>query len=123
MSIIEIHHIQLAMPPGAEEIARSFYIGILDFTEIDKPSNLAKRGGVWFRSKSVQLHLGIETNFRPSKKAHPAFEVDDLASIEKRCMDSGHSVARDEPLSGYERIYVTDPFENRIELLQKTRAG
>lgn len=123
MAIIDIHHIQLAMPPGEEESARLFYIRILGFEETPKPSNLVKRGGVWFRSNSVQLHLGIEADFRPAKKAHPAFVVDDLQTIEKRCTANGYSVTRDEPFPGYDRIYVTDPFGNRIELLQKSSAG
>jgi catechol 2,3-dioxygenase-like lactoylglutathione lyase family enzyme len=123
MAIIDIHHIQLAMPPGEEESARFFYIGILGFEETPKPSNLVQRGGVWFRSNSVHLHLGIEVDFRPAKKTHPAFVVDDLETIEKRCTATGYSIVRDEPIPGYDRMYVTDPFGNRIELLQKSNTG
>jgi catechol 2,3-dioxygenase-like lactoylglutathione lyase family enzyme len=119
MAIIDIHHIQLAMPPGEEQLARAFYVDILGFEEIPKPSKLVKRGGVWFRSNSVHLHLGVEIDFHPAKKAHPAFVVNDLAGIEKRCADTGYSIIRDEQISDYDRIYVTDPFGNRIELLQK----
>ena len=120
MAILNIHHIQLAMPVGEEEIARNFYIHVLGFEETPKPPELAKRGGVWFRSNSIQVHLGVEVDFRAAKKAHPAFLVDDLKAIEKRCIDHGYSVSTDELLPGYDRIYVADPFGNRIELLQKS---
>jgi catechol 2,3-dioxygenase-like lactoylglutathione lyase family enzyme len=119
MSILKIHHIQLAMPPGQEDAARAFYKDVLGFEELQKPPNLAKRGGAWFRLNSIEVHLGVEADFRPAKKAHPAFLVDDIAGIESSCSNAGYSVTRDEPLIGYDRIYVTDPFGNRIEFLQQ----
>jgi catechol 2,3-dioxygenase-like lactoylglutathione lyase family enzyme len=119
VSIIEIHHIQLAMPRGEEQKARAFYVGVLGFHEIPKPPELLERGGAWFRSHSVDLHLGIEMDFQPAKKAHPAFLVDDLKSIEKSCLVAGYDVIRDELLPGYDRIYIKDPFGNRIELLER----
>jgi len=123
MSIINIHHVQLAMPPGGERTARAFYVEVLGFEELPKPPNLAKRGGVWFCSNSVQLHLGVESDFHPAKKAHPAFLVDDLKSIESSCVNAGYGVTRDEPLAGFDRLYVTDPFGNRIEFLQQHGGG
>src|SRR3989304_6196315 len=81
MSILGIDHVQIAMPAGGEEKARSFLINLLDFREIPKPSELAKRGGVWFEAGTVELHISVEADFRPACKAHPAFVVDDLDGL------------------------------------------
>lgn len=106
------------MPPGKEDEARAFYGGILGIPEQPKPPRLAKRGGVWFESGELKVHLGVELDFRPAKKAHPAFEVVDLATLLKKCQSAGYSVVIDEPLNGYDRAYVYDPFGNRIELME-----
>jgi catechol 2,3-dioxygenase-like lactoylglutathione lyase family enzyme len=118
MAVTGLHHVQLAMPRGGEDEARSFYVGVLGFEELSKPENLARRGGAWFRSGSAEVHLGVEDDFRPARKAHPAFLVEDLAGLVKRCEGAGYEVKNDEPLSGYDRVYIADPFGNRIELLQ-----
>ena len=120
MAIVGLHHIQLAMPRGEEPAARRFYGSLLGLEVVAKPENLAKRGGVWFESKcrTVQVHLGVEAGFRPAKKAHPAFVVEDLEALVKRLEDRGAEVTRDEPLPGFDRVYVEDPFGNRIELLE-----
>lgn len=120
--ITALHHVQLAMPPGREDEARRFYVGVLGFEEVPKPANLAGRGGLWLRSGSADVHLGIESDFRPAKKAHPALLVDDLAALTRRCEELGCLLPVDEPLAGYERAYVADPFGNRIELLQAFRS-
>ena len=117
-SITGLHHVQLAMPRGREDDARAFYTGVLGFEELPKPENLARRGGVWFRSGTAEAHLGVEDDFRPARKAHPAFLVEDLAGMVKRCEEAGCAVNGDEPLEGYDRVYIADPFGNRIELLQ-----
>lgn len=119
MTITALHHVQLAMPRGGEDEARAFYVGVLGFTEITKPANLAKRGGLWLSSGTADVHLGVEDDFRPAKKAHPALLVDDLSRVRARCEAAGWPVTTDEPLEGYDRAYVADPFGNRIELLQK----
>jgi catechol 2,3-dioxygenase-like lactoylglutathione lyase family enzyme len=119
MNILALHHVQLAMPWGGEDAARSFYGSVLGFSEVPKPEPLAKRGGVWFTSGAAEVHLGVEDDFRPARKAHPALLVDDLAGIARRCAESGVTPIRDEPLPGYDRVYVSDPFGNRIELLQR----
>lgn len=119
MTIRALHHVQLAMPRGCEAEARAFYVAVLGFAEVPKPENLARRGGAWFRAGDAELHLGVEEDFRPARKAHPALLVDDLAAIVHRCADAGVAVTRDEPLPGYERIYIADPFGNRIELLEQ----
>lgn len=118
MAVTALHHVQLAMPAGREDEARAFYIGVLGFTEVAKPANLVTRGGLWFLSGSADVHLGVEQDFRPAKKAHPALLVDDLDAIRKTCEAAGSMLTIDEPLEGYDRAYVADPFGNRIELLQ-----
>jgi catechol 2,3-dioxygenase-like lactoylglutathione lyase family enzyme len=118
-----LHHVQLPMPPGREEDARLFYRDILGMVEQPKPPNLAARGGAWFSAGEAQVHLGVEDDFRPAKKAHPALLVDRLAELIERCTSAGYAVNTDEPLPGYDRAYVTDPFGNRIELLEPMAGG
>ena len=120
MEILSIDHIQIAMPAGQEDQARAFYIEQLGFTEIPKPPDLAKRGGAWFQSGSVQLHLGVESDFRPARKAHPAFVVSDLDSLIAKVQSAGYETDTSQPpLDGYKRAHVFDPFGNRIELMEK----
>ncbi len=107
------------MPRGEEQSARDFYAGLLGLVEIPKPANLVARGGVWFRCGEIQVHLGVEDPFRPAKKAHPAFVVDDLASFVN--LFRGISLpapTQVEKISGGARIFTEDPFGNRIELIQ-----
>ena len=118
MRIIGIEHVQLAMPAGGEARAREFYHGALGIPEIAKPAHLAKRGGCWFESGAVKIHLGVEAEFRPARKAHPAFLVADLPALKARLRSLGYALREDEPLEGYQRIYVDDPFGNRIELME-----
>ncbi len=120
MRIHGIDHVQLAMPAGREDDARSFYADVLGIPEKPKPPHLAARGGCWFASDGVELHLGVEAGFRPARKAHPALLVDDLAALVRRLGEAGVEVVDDEPLPGYDRVYVADPFGNRVELLQPT---
>ena len=120
MKILSIDHIQIAMPPGEEAKARAFYVNVLGFTEIPKPPELAKRGGAWFESGTTQLHLGVEPDFRPARKAHPAFVVDDLDTLLAKIQAEGFEVDASQPaLDGYKRAHVFDPFGNRIELMEK----
>jgi catechol 2,3-dioxygenase-like lactoylglutathione lyase family enzyme len=120
MRLYAIDHVQIAMPPGAEEAARAFYAGVLGLAEVPKPAALAPRGGAWFEGGEIRLHLGVEQDFRPARKAHPAFLVEGLDDLVERCRENGHAVTSDEPLEGYRRFHVIDPFGNRIELMEKT---
>lgn len=120
MRVLSLDHVQLAMPPGRETEARAFYGDVLGLTELAKPPHLASRGGVWFAAGDHQLHLGVEQAFAPARKAHPALLVDDLESFRSRLQAAGVHAADDQPLEGYERCYVSDPFGNRIELMEKT---
>jgi catechol 2,3-dioxygenase-like lactoylglutathione lyase family enzyme len=113
-----VDHVQLAMPPGGEDVAAAFYEGVLGIPRIPKPPHLAKRGGCWFESDAVKIHLGVEADFRPAKKAHPGLLVDDLGRLIGDLELAGHRVNRDEPLEGYHRVYVDDPFGNRLELME-----
>lgn len=122
MAVLAIDHVQLAMPPGREPEARAFYGGLLGLPERPKPAHLAARGGCWFGRGAVKVHLGVEVGFAPARKAHPAFEVDDLAALAVRLAAAGHAPAADQPLDGYDRLYVDDPFGNRVELMQR-RSG
>ena len=116
--IVALDHVQLAMPAGAEAEARAFYSGVLGLPEVPKPAPLRDRGGCWFERDTVKVHLGVDAAFQPARKAHPAFRVDDLPAIVARLKAAGVAVAIDQPPSGYDRVYVTDPFGNCIELLQ-----
>lgn len=118
--ILALHHLQLAMPKGGEAQARGFYAETLGLTEVEKPEPLRARGGVWFESGSVRLHLGVETPFLPAKKAHPAFQVSSLAVAVAALDAAGLPWRPDIDLPGLKRLYTEDPFGNRIELLELT---
>lgn len=117
--ILGLDHVQLAMPAGLESTAREFYSGVLGLVEEAKPPNLAPRGGVWFRGGTLRLHLGVEPDFRPARKGHPAILVKGLAELAAKCTAAGFPPVTDEPLAGFNRVYVFDPFGNRIELLER----
>ncbi|MEY8751623.1 VOC family protein [Alkalicoccobacillus gibsonii] len=115
----QIHHVQLAAPIGSEDEARAFYTKVLGFTEVEKPAEMKKNGGCWFEQGDISLHIGIETPFVPAEKAHPAFYTEDLEAIVQHLETFGVKVEFDTRYPGYKRFYVFDPFQNRIEILQK----
>ncbi|MDQ0761411.1 VOC family protein [Streptomyces canus] len=112
-----VHHVQLAAPPGSEDLLRAYYVDVLGMTEIPKPPVLAARGGCWFRAGAVELHLGIENDFRPARKAHPGLEVTDIPAYAARLDERGATVAWDSGLPGRRRFYSRDPVGNRLEFL------
>jgi catechol 2,3-dioxygenase-like lactoylglutathione lyase family enzyme len=114
-----IDHVQLAMPPGAEDTARSFYRDVLGMVEIPKPPELAKRGGCWFASGVVQIHLGVEADFRPAKKAHPALSCSNYPELIRHLRSRGFDVTEVDDIPGVTRCHVHDPFGNRIEMIEK----
>ena len=116
-----IDHIQLAMPAGQEDTARRFYAALLEIPEVAKPPNLAKRGGVWFERGALKVHLGVDADFRPAKKAHPGLLVEDLQILLAKLAAAGIEIVEAEPLPGYEHVYISDPFGNRIELLEPSK--
>jgi catechol 2,3-dioxygenase-like lactoylglutathione lyase family enzyme len=122
MRLRGLDHIQLAMPKGEEEKARAFYGGLLGIPEVTKPANLAPRGGCWFESGQLKVHLGVDPHFVPARKAHPAFVVEGLTELIEILRQAGCKVTEDQPLKGYNRKYVDDPFGNRIELMEPASA-
>ncbi|HKW61094.1 MAG TPA: VOC family protein [Candidatus Acidoferrum sp.] len=116
--VLSIDHVQLVMPKGSEDRARSFYRDVLGMKEIAKPEPLAKRGGCWFASAEVQVHLGVEEDFRPAKKAHPALVVEGLDEIVARCEAAGLPTIPDAEIDRRRRIHIFDPFGNRLELIE-----
>lgn len=118
-----IDHVQVPMPPGGEEMARYFYVDVLGLVEVEKPPELADRGGAWFAGRDVAIHLGVERDHRPSAKAHPGFIVDDLAETRAHLARAGVPVEEDDSGLPVARCYIRDPFGNRIELIDAGDAG
>ena len=123
IEIVGIDHIQLSMPPGSEDDARRFYMGILGLREIDKPPELAGRGGCWFVAPNAAVHLAPEADFRPHAKAHPALVIRDLAAAREVLEASGVAIEEDDSDLPVARCYIRDPFGNRIELDDERDAG
>jgi catechol 2,3-dioxygenase-like lactoylglutathione lyase family enzyme len=120
---VRLDHVQLAMPAGREPDAVAFYAGVLGLTEVPKPPVLAARGGCWFESAGVAVHLGVDPVFTPATKAHPAFVVDDLEALAATLAAAGVALTYDDALEGVRRGYVEDPFGNRIELIDDDAAA
>ena len=118
--IVGIDHIQLAMPKGQEERARQFFTGVLGMAELDKPEILKSRGGCWFSCGGQELHLGVQAGFNPAKKAHPAFLAVDLGAMEANLLAHGVEITHQPPLPNAKRLFIEDPFGNRIELLERS---
>ncbi|WP_042440049.1 VOC family protein [Streptacidiphilus albus] len=116
--IIALDHVQLAAPPGSEDLLRAYYADILGLTEIPKPPVLAARGGCWFQSGTVQIHIGVEDPFIPARKAHPALRIQGIHAYAARIAELGAAVTWDDNLPGHDRFYSHDPVGNRIEFLE-----
>jgi catechol 2,3-dioxygenase-like lactoylglutathione lyase family enzyme len=116
--VARIDHIQIAAPEGCEPAAREFYGSILGMTELEKPPVLRARGGCWFQCGSQQVHIGVERNFQPARKAHPAFAVPDLDRLRETLGARGMRVIPDDDLPGTRRFYSEDPWGNRIEFVE-----
>jgi catechol 2,3-dioxygenase-like lactoylglutathione lyase family enzyme len=117
-----LHHVQLAIPAGGEEASRGFWSGLLGMAELDKPPVLAARGGCWFRGGGVEVHLGVEADFTPARKAHPGLLTEGLAHLAARLQAHGVTVAWDGEFPGHDRFYAHDPFGNRLEFLEARTA-
>lgn len=115
--ITGIDHVQLAMPVGAEDIARKFYNGVLGLAEIPKPAVLAVRGGVWFDCGVAQLHLGADPEFQAARKAHPALVVVDFPAFAEHLAGCGIALKAEDEVGGRRRATLADPFGNRVELI------
>ena len=113
-----IDHIQIAAPPGSEEKARVFYGKLLGMIEIEKPENLKARGGCWFQCGAQEVHIGIQPEFLPSRKAHPGFTVVNLSALKSQLQDAEYVISEEPPITGRGRFFTHDPFGNRIEFLE-----
>ena len=112
-----LHHVQLAIPVGGEAECRAFWGDVLGMEELSKPPALAARGGCWFRGGDLEVHLGVEQDFAPARKAHPGMLVDDLAALASTLESAGIEVTWDDDFPGRDRFYAQDPFGNRLEFL------
>ena len=117
MPLVALDHVQLAMPKGEEMRATSFYEGILELAQVQKPEALARRGGCWFRGQGFEIHLGVEDDFRPARKAHPALRTSDIQGLADRLRAAGYEVRWNDEIEGVRRFHTDDPFGNRIELI------
>ena len=118
MSVVGLHHVQIACPVGSEDALRSFYGGLVGLPEIAKPPVLAARGGVWFRVGAHELHCGVEESFVPARKAHPAIAVTDLDGLAAALQSAGLELAWDSSIPGIQRFHTSDPVGNRVEFQQ-----
>ena len=118
MSGVVLDHVQIAIPAGGEDKARAFFGELLGLPEIPKPEQMRGRGGCWFQLGDRQLHIGVDGDFRPARKAHIAVAVEDLAMLRETLEQAGHETLDDVPLEGRERFFSSDPFGNRIEFLK-----
>jgi catechol 2,3-dioxygenase-like lactoylglutathione lyase family enzyme len=117
--ILGIHHVQLTIPPGAEEAARGFYCTVLGLPEIAKPSSLQARGGLWLQVGDRQVHVGVEDSVdRHATKAHIAYEVRDIKSWRNKLASAGIEILTGIPIPGYDRFEFRDPFGNRVEMIE-----
>ncbi len=115
---MKIDHIQLAIPAGAEDPCRAFWVGVLGFQELVKPTALQARGGAWFRYGETEIHLGVEREFTPAKKAHPALLVTDFEKLADKIALAGHPVHWDDKIANRRRFFTDDPVGNRIEFIE-----
>ena len=116
MAVLWIDHVQVAAPRGCEAAARAFYAAALGMEELAKPEAIRDRGGCWFRAGAQQLHVGVEDPFAPARRAHPGLVVSDLDAVRLRLRAAGVAYEDDDRIAGVDRLFVSDPFGNRIEL-------
>lgn len=117
---MKLDHIQLAIPCGSEDPCRAFWCALLHFEELEKPEALKSRGGAWFSNGETEIHLGVEQDFKPAKKAHPAFVVPGIDDLASRLQSANHPVRWDNSIAGRRRFFTDDPVGNRIEFIGET---
>jgi catechol 2,3-dioxygenase-like lactoylglutathione lyase family enzyme len=118
VTVLGFDHVQLAAPRGCENAARAFYGGLLGMPELPKPEPIRSRGGVWFQAGGQELHIGVEEPFVPARKAHPGLVVSDLDAVRARLAEAGHEPEDNAAIEGVRRLFVHDPFGNRLEVRQ-----
>lgn len=120
-AMLALDHVQIAMPVGGEEAARAFFGRLLGLSEIPKPADMALRGGCWFAVGLHQLHLGVEAEFRPMKKAHIALATDGVMTLRRTLDAAGYATTADAPVDDRNRFFTHDPFGNRIEFIESAK--
>lgn len=120
-ALFALDHVQIGMPVGGEEAARAFFGRLLGLSEIPKPAEMSARGGCWFAVGPHQLHLGVEAEFRPAKKAHVALATNDVMTLQRALDAAGYVTAADTPVAGRNRFFTHDPFGNRIEFIESSK--
>lgn len=121
MAHFPIDHVQIAIPAGGEELGRSFFGDLLGLEELPKPAEMQGRGGCWFDLGGAQLHLGVDPDFRPARKAHIALQAGSLESLRARLREAGCEIRDDSPVEGRARFFTHDPFGNRIEFVERAK--
>ncbi|MDT3442102.1 MULTISPECIES: VOC family protein [unclassified Pseudofrankia] len=121
--VVGLHHLQLAIPAGAEDACRAFWVGLLGLTEVPKPPPMAARGGAWFRGAGFELHVGVDPAFTPATKGHPAILVDDLDALAERLAAAAVAVTWSHDFPGHRHFYSPDPVGNRIEFISPEPAA
>ena len=121
--IVGLDHVQIPIPVGGEDAARAFYGGLLGLTEVPKPEPLAARGGCWFAGSGMAIHLGVEDEFRPWRKAHVGLLVGDLEALRRSLEDADIPTRDDDASVRVRRFYAEDPFGNRLELIDARDGG
>jgi hypothetical protein len=116
---LALDHVQLAIPPGSEDDCRKFYIDLVGMTELPKPPVLAARGGIWLRADDLEIHLGVEDEFRPARKAHPGISVSNIDVLAERLTRAGRPVTWDDSSPGTRRFFTTDNLGNRLEFIDR----
>lgn len=116
-----LDHVQICIPIGAEDEARAFYTGVLGFTEIEKPETLKASGGLWYQVGDIELHIGVENREGYRSKSHPAFEVENIEAVRRYLEEKGVVTKDEKVIPTVTRFSFLDPFQNRIEFLEKQR--
>ena len=117
--LVNVDHVQIAAPPGCDDAARAFYGGVLGLPELPMPEVLRGRASCWFQCGPQEIHIGIEEDFRPARKAHPAFVVTEIAALMEALHARGLEIMEDFSLTDRRRFFVFDPWGNRLEFLQR----
>jgi catechol 2,3-dioxygenase-like lactoylglutathione lyase family enzyme len=119
MELRAIEHVQIAIPAGGEPKAREFFCGLLGMTEVPKPKTLPAQGA-WFKRRDVKVHVSVDRDFRPASRSHIAFVIDDVPALREAAKGRGYTVEEGRSLDGFDRVFVRDPFGNRLEFMQPT---
>ena len=124
MILVRIDHVQITAPRAREREARHFYANVLGLRELGRPRALPASGISFALGEATELHVVLaETPFRPPLGDHFAVAVDDLEAVKRRLVDHGIGYNHGPAQGGYDRIFVQDPFGNRIEFLAAAAGG